>query len=185
MGLSTGRHRRRAGRLRPRLLDHDERPSRADLHVLRRGQEAELDHDVPLPPHGAVRVPAAPAPDPAALANAADALAAAERPVVIADFAARPPHGWAHVIAIAETLGAPVWDCNSRLNFPSNHPLNLSMAPKECYDAADVVLALDIADFEGPTHVRDIATRTVVNMVPETATWIDIGFHEGAGSHEC
>jgi len=28
----------------------------------------------------------------------------------------------------------------------------------------------------GPTHVRDIATRTVVNMVPETATWIDIGF---------
>src|SRR5207249_4697807 len=69
-------------------------------------QEAELDHDVPLPPHGAVRVPAAPAPDPAALANAADALAAAERPIVIADFAARPPHGWAHVIAIAETLGA-------------------------------------------------------------------------------
>src|ERR1700737_2663189 len=121
------------------------------------------------------RGPAAPAPDPVALANAADALAAAVRPVVIADFAARPPHGWAHVIAIAETLGAPVWDCNSRLNFPSNHTINLSMAPKECYDGADVVLALDIADFEGPTHVRDIATRTVVNMVPETATWIDIG----------
>jgi len=122
------------------------------------------------------RVPAAPAPDPAALANAADALAAAERPVVIADFATRPPYGWDHVIAIAETLGAPVWDCNSRLNFPSDHLLNLSMAPKECYDGADVVLALDIADFEGPTHVRDIATRTVVNVVPETATWIDIGF---------
>jgi acetolactate synthase I/II/III large subunit len=50
------------------------------------------------------------------------------------------------------------------------------MAPKECYDGADVVLAPDIADFEGPTHVRDIATRTVVNTVPETATWIDIGF---------
>jgi acetolactate synthase-1/2/3 large subunit len=85
---------------------------------------------------------------------------------------------WEDVIAIAETLGAPVWDCNSRLNFPSNHPLNLSMAPKECYDGADVVLALDIADFEEPTHVRDIATRTVLNMVPETATWIDIGFTE-------
>jgi len=139
-------------------------------------QEAALDNEVPLPPPGAVRVPAGPAPDPAALANAADALVAAERPVVIADFAARPPYGWDHVIAIAETLGAPVWDCNSRLNFPSDHPLNLSMAPKECYDGADVVLALDIADFEGPTHVRDIATRTVVNMVPQTATWIDIGF---------
>jgi acetolactate synthase I/II/III large subunit len=127
-------------------------------------------------PDPAALAAAAPAPDPAALAAAADALAAAERPVIIADFAARPPHGWEHVIAIAETLGAPVWDCNSRLNFPSNHPLNLGMAPKECYDGADVVLALDIADFEGPTHVRDIATRTVVNTVPETATWIDIGF---------
>jgi acetolactate synthase-1/2/3 large subunit len=137
-------------------------------------QEAALDHEVPLPPPGAVRVPAGQAPDPAALANAADALADAERPIVIADFAARPPDGWDHVIGIAETLGAPVWDCNSRLNFPSNHPLNLSMAPKECYDGADVVLALD---FERPTHVRDIATRTVVNMVPQTATWIDIGLN--------
>ena len=139
-------------------------------------QEAAFDHEVPLPPPGAARVPAAPAPDPDALASAAEALAAAERPAVIADFAARPPYGWDHVLAIAETLGAPVWDCNSRLNFPSDHPLNLSMAPKECYDGADVVLALDIADFEGPTHLRDIATRTVVNMVPDTATWIDIGF---------
>lgn len=139
-------------------------------------QEAELDHEMKLPPLDAVRVPAPPSPDPAALAKAADALAAAERPVVIVDFAARPPHGWDHVVAIAETLGAAVWDCNSRLNFPSNHPLNLSMAPKECYAGADVVLALDIADFEKPTHTRDIATRTVVNMVPETATWIDIGF---------
>jgi len=84
-------------------------------------QEAALDHEVRLPPHDAAWVPAAPAPDPVALANAADALAAAERPVIIADFAARPPHGWEDVIAIAETLGAPVWDCNSRLNFPSDH----------------------------------------------------------------
>jgi len=46
----------RAGRLRPRKLDHDERPPRADLYVLRLGtQDAELDHEVPLPPHGAAR----------------------------------------------------------------------------------------------------------------------------------
>jgi acetolactate synthase I/II/III large subunit len=139
-------------------------------------QEAALDHEVPLPPADAASVPAAPAPDPAALASAADALIAARHPVIIADFAARPPYGWGHVIALAETLGAAVWDGNSRLNFPSSHPLNLSMAPRECYAGADVVLALDIADFEKPTHTRDIATRTVVNMVPQTATWIDIGF---------
>lgn len=114
-------------------------------------QEVELDHDVKMPPIDAARVPAAPSPDPVALAKAADALAAAERPIIIADFAARPPHG-------------------------RDHAANLSMAPKECYEGADVVPALDIAGFEKPTHMRDIVTRTVVGMVPETATWIDIGF---------
>jgi hypothetical protein len=34
------------------------------------------------------------------------------------------------------------------------------------------------ARLSGARHllVRDIATRTVVNMVPQTATWIEIGF---------
>jgi acetolactate synthase-1/2/3 large subunit len=139
-------------------------------------QEAPLEEDVKMPPAGAITVPSPPAPDPVALARAANTLAAAERPVIVADFAARPPHGWDHVIALAETLGASVWDCNSRLNFPGNHKLNLSMAPEECYAGADVVLALDINDFEKPTHVRDIATRTVKSMVPDGAIWIDIGF---------
>jgi len=67
-----------------------------------------------------------PAPDAAALAKAADVVVAAERPVIIADFAATPPHSWEQVIAIAETLDASVWDCNSRLNFPSDHPLKPS-----------------------------------------------------------
>ncbi|MEX2643508.1 MAG: thiamine pyrophosphate-binding protein [Acetobacterales bacterium] len=139
-------------------------------------QEAELDHDVKMPPAGAVTVAAPPAPDPRALEKAADTLARAERPVIVCDYAARPPHGWDHVVAIAETLGARVWDCNSRLNFPGNHPLNLSMAPEKCYGGADVVLTLDLNDFEKPTHVRDISTRTVKSQVPEDATWIDIGF---------
>ncbi|MDE0030697.1 MAG: thiamine pyrophosphate-binding protein [Deltaproteobacteria bacterium] len=139
-------------------------------------QEAALDHDVAMPPEDNVHVPAQAMADPAALEKAADTLAAAERPVIVADFAARPPHGWDHVVELAETLGAAVWDCDSRLNFPSEHPLNLSMDSEGCYKDADVVLTLDIADFEKPTHVRDIATRTVVSMVPEDATWIDIGY---------
>ncbi len=139
-------------------------------------QEAPLEREIKLPPETAAWVPAGPAPDADALAQAADTLAAAKRPVIVADFAARPPHGWDHVIDLAETLGASVWDCNSRLNFPSNHPLNLSMAPQQCYDGADAVLALDINDFEKPTHVRDISNRTVKSMVPDDAKWIDIGF---------
>jgi len=108
--------------------------------------------------------------------SAADTLAAANRVAIIADFAARPPHGWNHIVEIAETLGASVWDVGSRLNFPSDHPLNLTSDFDGCYDGVDVVLTLDIADFEKPTHVRDISTRTVVSKVQANATWIDIGF---------
>ena len=139
-------------------------------------QEAHLDHDVEMPPTGAIDVPASPSADPAALSKAADTLAAAYRVAIIADFAARPPHGWNHVVELADTLGASVWDVGSRLNFPSDHSLNLTMDPEGCYKDVDVVLTLDIADFEKPTHVRDIATRTVVSKVQANATWIDIGF---------
>ncbi len=69
-----------------------------------------------------------------------------------------------------------MWDVGSRLNFPSDHPLNLTSDFDGCYQDVDVVLTLDIADFEKPTHVRDIATRTVVSKVQANATWIDIGF---------
>src|SRR5436309_13899001 len=125
-------------------------------------QEAELDHDVEMPPADAVTDPAPMTAEPASLETAANTLGTANRVAIIADFAARPPHGWNHVIELAETLGASVWDVGSRLNFPSDHPLNLTMDPDGCYKDVDVVLTLDIADFEKPTHVRDLATRTVV-----------------------
>ena len=103
-------------------------------------QEAQLDHDVEMPPPGAIDVPAAPAADPTALEKAANTLATANRVAIIADFAARPPHGWKHVVELAETLGASVWDVGSRLNFPSDHPLNLTSDPDGCYKDVDVVL---------------------------------------------
>jgi acetolactate synthase I/II/III large subunit len=139
-------------------------------------QEAELEHEIKMPPDSAARVPAQAAADPTALSAAADMLAAAERPAIVADFAARPPHGWDHVIEIAETLGASVWDVNSRLNFPGNHKLNLSMDHDACYEDVDCVLLLDVADYEKQTHVRDISTRTVRPAVKEDAKWIDIGW---------
>ena len=46
MGLPARRHPGRAGQLRPRLFDHDERAAGPDLHVLRRRlQEAPLTTD--------------------------------------------------------------------------------------------------------------------------------------------
>jgi len=82
-------------------------------------QEQPLDHDVPLPPKSAMPVPAPMAGDPAALARAADLIAAAKRPVILAEFVGRDPRGFHALVELAETLGAPVYDVNSRLNFPA------------------------------------------------------------------
>jgi acetolactate synthase I/II/III large subunit len=138
-------------------------------------QEQPLDHDVPLPPASAMTVPAPIGPDPAALARAAELIAAAKRPAIIAEFVGRDPKGFHALVEFAETIGAPVYDVNARLNFPTEHPLNLSMV-KDIFRDADLVLTLDVRDWERPTTELVSVTRKVTSIVPGGATWIDIGF---------
>jgi len=138
-------------------------------------QEQPLDHDVPLPPKSAMPVPTPMAGDPAALARAADLIAAAKRPVILAEFVGRDPKGFHALVELAETLGAPVYDVNSRLNFPGNHPLNMSMV-KDVFRDADLVLCLDVRDWERPTTELVSVTRTLTSIPPQDCTWIDIGF---------
>jgi acetolactate synthase-1/2/3 large subunit len=138
-------------------------------------QEAALDHDVPLPPASAMKVPTSLAGDPAALEKAASMLVQAERPVIMAEFVGRDPAGFHALVVLAETLGIPVFDVNSRLNFPGCHPLNLSMV-KDVFRDADLVLCLDVRDWEKPTTELISTTREVSSLVPPTAQWIDIGF---------
>jgi len=120
-------------------------------------------------------VPAPMAGDPAALARAADLIAAAKRPVILAEFVGRDPKGFHALVELAETLGAPVYDVNSRLNFPGNHPLNLSMV-KDIFREADLILCLDTRDWERPTTELVSTTRKRTSIVPDGAKWIDIGF---------
>ena len=138
-------------------------------------QEQKLDHDVPLPPQHFMQVPALLAPDPDALARAADTLAAAQRPVILAEYVGRDPKGFHALVALAETLGAPVYDLNQRLNFPSRHPLNLSLS-KDVFRDADIVLCLDVRDWERPTTTLTSTTRQLASLVPAGCRWIDIGF---------
>ncbi|NOT24883.1 MAG: thiamine pyrophosphate-binding protein [Acidobacteria bacterium] len=138
-------------------------------------QEQVLDHDVPLPPADAAHVPSRLAADPQALAEAAALIAAAERPVIIAEYVGREPEGFHALVALAETAGIPVYDVDSRLNFPSRHPLNVSNS-KDAFRHADLVLCLDTRDWERATTELVSATREVVSVVPPDATWIDIGF---------
>ena len=138
-------------------------------------QEAPLNHDVSLPPPGAMKVPVTMAADPGALAKAAEMLVKAKHPVIIAEFVGRLKTGFDALVELAETLAIPVFDANSRLNFPSGHPLNLSMS-KEVFRDADLILCLDTRDWEKPTTELVSTTRTVTSMVPAGCKWIDIGF---------
>ena len=138
-------------------------------------QEQPLEHEVALPPKKAQKVPAPLAADPASLQKAARMLAAAKRPVILAEFVGREPAGFNALIELAETLGAPVWDVNARLNFPSRHPLNLSMV-KDVFRDADALLCLDTRDWERATTELVSSTRKVTSIVPDGCKWIDIGF---------
>jgi acetolactate synthase I/II/III large subunit len=138
-------------------------------------QEQKLDHEVPLPPAHAAKVPSRLAPEPKALAAAADLIAAAKKPVIIAEFVGREPEGFHALVELAETGGIPVYDVDSRLNFPTRHPLNMSMA-KDVFRDADLILCLDARDWERPTTELVSATRKRTSIVPEGARWIDIGF---------
>ena len=138
-------------------------------------QEQPLEHDVALPPKTSTKVPSRLAADPQALKQAAQALLEARRPVILAEFVGRDPEGFHALVELAETLGAPVYDVNSRLNFPSRHPLNLSMV-KEVFRDADLVLCLDTRDWERATTELVSTTRQVSSIVPRGAKWIDIGF---------
>ena len=138
-------------------------------------QEQPLDREVPLPPANAAKVPTRIAADPDALARAADLVAAARKPVIIAEYVGRDAAGFHALVQLAETAGIPVYDVDSRLNFPSRHPLNMSHA-KDVFRDADLVLCLDARDWERPTTELVSATRELTSLVPAGATWIDIGF---------
>ncbi len=138
-------------------------------------QEAPLNHDVALPPADAMKVPAPMAADAKALAQAAEMLVKAKHPVIIAEFVGRQETGFDALVELAETLAIPVYDANSRLNFPGCHPLNLSMT-EDVFRDADLILCLDTRDWEKPTTELVSTTRTLTNLVPAGCKWVDIGF---------
>jgi acetolactate synthase-1/2/3 large subunit len=137
-------------------------------------QEAPLEREISLPSTDAT-VPSRIAPDPAALEAIADELVHAEWPVLFAEYVGRDPNGFDDLTALAECLGAPVYDVESRLNFRTANPLNLS-GDKETFRNADVILSLDLRNWEEPTHERDWTTRTARPIYPPTCRWIEIGF---------
>jgi acetolactate synthase I/II/III large subunit len=120
----------------------------------------------PIEGESALRVPRLPAIGPpqgdsGAVTEVGRLLVGAERPVLVADRAARTPAGLALLVELAELLQAPVVDQGGRLNFPSRHPLNHSDGARALVANADVILGLELTDFWGTVHAyRDQLNRT-------------------------
>jgi thiamine pyrophosphate-dependent acetolactate synthase large subunit-like protein len=115
--------------------------------------------------------------DTVALQEVADRLLAAKYPVLMAEYVARSPSGFDNLVALAETVGAAVFDVHARLNFPTRHPLNLS-CEKEIFRDADLILLLDTRDWEKSTHFNDRTKRQVVPHYLPNCEMIEIGFGE-------
>ena len=99
--------------------------------------------------------------DAGAVAETARLLVAAQNPVIIADRLARTPAGMAHLVELAELLQAPVIDQGGRMNFPTQHPLNMSSGGRALLGNADVILGLELTDFWGTVDsFRDSLVRT-------------------------
>jgi acetolactate synthase-1/2/3 large subunit len=140
-------------------------------------QEDPLTRAIPLPPPGAVATPAPMAPDPRAIAEIAEKLLKAEHPLLLAEYAGRRPGGFEQMVELAETAGAAVWDINNALNFPNKHPLCLSL-DKASLRHTDLVVGLDVRDWEKPLTELNSTARTLETLVPETCDFAEIGFGE-------
>jgi acetolactate synthase I/II/III large subunit len=100
-------------------------------------------------------VTSSPAGDPAAVADIAKMLVAAESPLIVTGRSARTPNGLKLLVELAELLQAPVMDRRQRMNFPTRHPLYGSGS----LGAADVVLALEVPDLWNVTHAQTPLNR--------------------------
>jgi acetolactate synthase-1/2/3 large subunit len=84
------------------------------------------------------------APDPAAIAKAADLLAGAKRPLIVAANAGRDAATFADLAAFAQRFAVAVTQHKPRyLALPSSHPMNLGYDPHRFVGAADVILVLE------------------------------------------
>ncbi len=140
-------------------------------------QEQPLTKEIPLPPVGSVAVPSRTMPDPVALEAIADKLVASKQPLLLAQFVGRHKDGFDNMVKLAEATGAGAWDSNAALNFPNQHPLCVTF-DKGYLKETDLVLGIDVRDWEKQTRDYKITERDVRPGTPDHCEWAEIGFGE-------
>ncbi len=140
-------------------------------------QEQPITREIPLPPLHAVATPAVMMPDPAAINAIADKLMASNMPMLLPEYVGRHADGFNNMVALAEMAGAGVWDINNALNFPNKHKLSISL-DKGALKEVDLVVGLDIKDWEKSTRELNSTTRQVETIVRADADWVEMSFAE-------
>jgi len=110
--------------------------------------------------------PAAPEPAGPLVRQAAELLAGARRPLILAGRGSRDPTAWQRRVALAEAIGARVvTDRKSGATFPTDHPSHVGgTAP---IAEADVILSLDWVDLAGTlrtAHAGKPVTAKVIQV---------------------
>lgn len=135
-------------------------------------QEAEVDAPpVAGTPNEPSRI-SAPMDD---LEYVADVLAAARRPVAIADLVGRSERAYGALVELSDVTGARVIDLGGRHNFPNTHPNDATAQRTSALGEADVVLLLDVRDPGWALCDVDAADRTATSLISRSCTVIDVG----------
>ena len=116
--------------------------------------------------------------DSGALREAARLLVAAEKPLILADRAARSQQGVTLLVDLAESLGAPVVDLGSRMNFPSTHDLDCTFMKQTLVRDADVVLLLEVGDPWGNLHSFTDPYKTYGPLYKPNTKFISISMQD-------
>jgi acetolactate synthase I/II/III large subunit len=108
-------------------------------------------------------------PAPESVGEAAQILTSARNPIIIVKAAGRDPGAVAALVALAEALGAPVFEqFHTYVNFPQDHPLHGGFDAAPHLEAADAVLVVesDVPWFPGLKHPRPEARIVHVGVDP-------------------
>lgn len=141
-------------------------------------QEAPLAEE-PVIPSPARVAPGTPMhADPAALDTLADRLVNAKQPVIVAAAAGRHEASFHNLVALAEAVGAGVIDQYDRLNFPGDHPLNITRMANSVLGNADCLLALDSRNLYAAVSREDPKTGRNEYITPADCWVAEIGYRD-------
>jgi acetolactate synthase I/II/III large subunit len=108
-------------------------------------QEQKIAGELRMPDPKYFQPPAPSAANPEMLAAAADALLAAELPLIVGGRFGTNPEVTAPLVELVETVGAAYRDDLAMVAFPTTHPQNLS-GDRAAVKQADAILAIDCRD---------------------------------------